>query len=159
MNQYQDRLLREFAAALIGSRMKPSEVIDLIELLEVDSSFRRRLSKSIVTFIGSLNSKFDHFGEEMIVQDNLDFGSSGLVDFVYDIVQKRKINRKKLISLFKKSAPGIKWQNSSGDWPVRQLIDRFLSSATTKESHDLLSALGILIDEDPYLAGVSGRRI
>lgn len=154
----RERIFREALAAILGSKLRSSDLRVLAELFEMDGRFARDLAKAIWDVSSHLKEVSQEelvFSEPVTSLTSDDIG--GIADLAYKVVQRRRISRAKLLSLFKGLSPSVKWPNVSSEAPVKQLIERFFEKASTAEAQKFLEAIGMEISQDPYLGGITDR--
>ena len=156
MNPKREKIFREAVAALIGSKLRSTELRLFAEWLKFDDTFARDFGRVLHDVSYGLEPQEEiPWPEEMGQSEEKSFG--GLLDLAYRVTQRRRLSKDKLISIFRSVAPGIRWSASSRDSSVRELIATFLERSSTSETQEFLNALGLVVGDDPYLAGVSSR--
>lgn len=154
----RDKLFRETLAAILASKLRLHELRDLAELLQ-DSYFSRDLSRAIWGVTTSLSEEPQEelfIPEEDVLQEER--GSpSGIVDLTYSVVQRRRLSKAKIFSIFREISPKLRWSNADHDLPVREIIRKFIGRADTFELQNFLNYLGMDVAQDPFLGGITER--
>lgn len=155
MGKNPEMLIRGVLAALIGSKLTVAELRLLGDLLEHDRGFRRELSSLLTELSFGLGPQVGFDWQEPVQSEPNDAKYSGLTDLAYNVVQRRRISKAKLLSLF--SASGISAKEvGGGDMSVREMVHRFLELASPKQLNEFMDYLGLDVEQDAYL-GVIGR--
>lgn len=157
MDRYnREKIFREVLSAIIGSRLKSSELKMLADLLNSDGSFSYELGRMLYDVSKSMDPQLDMPWSQEPDSTNKS-ANSGLVDLAYNVVQRRRLPKSKLISLFHLAAPRSGSYSQNEDLPARELIRIFLERATTAQAQRFLQSLGMDVAQDPYLGGISKR--
>lgn len=152
----RERIFRELVSSIVGSRLKASELRELAELLQSDMSFSRDVARTIYE-VSLRISPQDQLGFSDFAESVEPSSDGGLTDLAYSVVQRRRLSKDKLVSMFRDIAPDMRWSSLVRDMTVRDMISAFLSKSSTSQSQQFLSALGMSVGEDPYLGGISSR--
>jgi len=152
----KERIFRELVASIVSSRLKASDLRELAELLTSDGSFSRDVARTIYDISYRISPQ-----EQLAFSDHAESGvvssDGGLTDLTYSIVQRRRMSKERLITIFRKIAPEVRWSSHLRDTSVREMIASFFKKATTVQAQEFLNELGMEVEEDPYLGGISSR--
>jgi hypothetical protein len=153
----RDRIFREVIAAIVGSKLRSSELRTFSELLMNDPSFVADLSRLTYEISYGLSKQ-----TEMAWTDEIEISNSssdgGLTELAYSLIQRRRLSKDRLLMMLRNIAPEISWTTSLKERPMREIVSRFLENSSTSETQQFLNALGMEIEEDPYLGGISSRK-
>lgn len=153
----KERIFRLAVSALISSPLSSAELRKLVEYLDSDPSFRYELFDVL---IGITRSAQDRTQPEIEWAESTPHaaGADGLLELVVDILSRKRYPKRELRSLLGALNPSL-MRTTSEDMTTRELVELFLSGSSTKARKALLRELGLDVEEDLYLGGISSRRV
>jgi hypothetical protein len=154
METTSERLLRDVFAALLGSRIKKSDLRRLSELLRFDREFAEYLGFALDRYLGSVETRAEQEWPIAPAEEVLSGGVSGLI---YQIVQRRRLSKAEFIRIAAELTSKRDWERRSPDVPMKELVEQFVKGSSNEQIRDLLSRLGVEIEEDAYLSGITSR--
>ncbi|UKE50525.1 hypothetical protein KCU57_17955 [Xanthomonas translucens] len=148
-------VLRGALAALIGSKMSAADLRLLVKSLEDDAGFRRALARGLYETLSALDVQpsFEWDTSDELTPSE---GEDGLVSLVSQIVQRKRMSKRDLVSLIGRSYAKIYPELEDGD-TARVILRKFFSAAPTSARQRVLKELGVEVSVDPYLGGISNR--
>lgn len=156
MSKNIEKLTRDVLAALIGSKLTVAEIRLLAESLERDRNFRHELSNLLMEISMRLGTQSELNWQESAESEADSPKYGGLTDLAYSVVQRKRISKAKLLSLFSMMGVDARMIDVSSDVPIREIVYRFLEFASPKQLEEFMSYLGLDVQQDAYL-GIIGR--
>lgn len=151
----KERIFRLTLSALLSSSMTSKELRKLVELLEQDFEFQHELYSSLagIPAFGADHRRFE--SEDLVPEPG---GSDGLLDLVMEILKRRRVPKRDLLDLLGALNPSLSFDTPS-ELTVREMVSEFLSISSTRARKSLLRELGLNVEDDLYLGGISNRNM
>ncbi|MEA9747536.1 hypothetical protein VDF76_10985 [Xanthomonas campestris pv. raphani] len=153
MAKSKEKIFRLAVSSLISSSLTSDELRKFVLYLDEDVGFRHDFFHALteISKFGEWQSEF-HWEELSPQSDRAD----GLLDVVVNSVMKRRIPKRELRSLLGAIDPPLMRSVKDG-LTARELLNFFLSNSSNDARKDLLRELGMEVEDDLYLGGISSR--
>jgi len=132
------------------------DIRDIADLLRRQPSFSEALAESLAEISWRLGTSryTDEFYDEA---HGFDEDRSGLVELVYEIVKRKRLAKREMLSSMRNSFPGY-GDSSTKLLPAREIVADFVNSAPEEAVQCFLSNLGLEFTQDAYLSGIDRKR-